>query len=310
MKKILLLIFVVMLIYGCGENENFAPDKIEEINYSNLFFGSDSTFDILTWNLKEFPINDYQTTDYVAYAILYLNPDVIAFQEIQSGTYFYNLLEKLNTLDSLNTWEKKKSHSAYEDYNLAYLYNTNTIECDIDLDIYEIFNDDDEGHYWAFPRAPLIFELSWNENDIIICNNHFKALSGQENEARRKAASDSLHFYFSTNLPQHNLIMLGDLNDDLTEPLDDNVFESFLADTLNYQFVDMEIALSDTADWSYPSWPSHLDHILISNELFDEMENNASKVKTISIDEYLQNGWTEYENNISDHRPVGLKLEF
>ena len=32
--------------------------------------------------------------------------------------------------------------------------------------------------------------------------------------------------------------------------------------------------------------------------------------KTIKIDEYLDGGWNEYDQNISDHRPVAIKLEF
>ena len=37
------------------------------------------------------------------------------------------------------------------------------------------------------------------------------------------------------------------------------------------------------------------------------MVSNGS-VQTIKIDEYLDGGWSEYDENISDHRPVGIKL--
>jgi hypothetical protein len=30
--------------------------------------------------------------------------------------------------------------------------------------------------------------------------------------------------------------------------------------------------------------------------------------KTIKIDNYLQGGWIEYDQNISDHRPVAIKI--
>ena len=72
----------------------------------------------------------------------------------------------------------------------------------------------------------------------------------------------------------------------------------------------MNIAYSSSSNWSYPSWPSHLDHILITNELFYEIENEVSSVETIRLEEYFYNGWSEYENYISDHRPVGLRLKF
>jgi hypothetical protein len=72
----------------------------------------------------------------------------------------------------------------------------------------------------------------------------------------------------------------------------------------------MDIAYGYASNWSYPSWPSHLDHILITDELFDEFENEGSLVETIHLEEYFNGGWSDYENYISDHRPVGLSLKF
>ena len=44
--------------------------------------------------------------------------------------------------------------------------------------------------------------------------------------------------------------------------------------------------------------------------LFDEFENMGSTIQTIHAEDYFQGGWNEYENYVSDHRPVGLKLNF
>jgi len=152
--------------------------------------------------------------------------------------------------------------------------------------------------------------------NIFIINNHFKCCGdgimnlddlGDE-ETRRYTASNLLKEYIDTNLPNDNVIVLGDLNDILTDALENNVFQMIINDSENYLFSDMEIAESSSTDWSYPTWPSHLDHILITNELFDELNN--SDIQTIKIDEYLDGGWSEYDQNISDHRPVALKLYF
>ena len=48
--------------------------------------------------------------------------------------------------------------------------------------------------------------------------------------------------------------------------------------------------------------------VLISNELFDEFAQNDSNIETIKIDDYLAGGWYEYDQNVTDHRPVALKL--
>ena len=154
--------------------------------------------------------------------------------------------------------------------------------------------------------------------DFIIINNHFKCCGdgimnlddlGDE-ETRRYTASNLLKEYIDTNLPNENVIVLGDLNDILTDVLANNVFQMIINDTENYLFADMEIAEGSSADWSYPWWPSHIDHILITNELFDELDNGGSAVQTIKIDEYMEGGFDDYYENISDHRPVALKIEF
>ena len=59
-----------------------------------------------------------------------------------------------------------------------------------------------------------------------------------------------------------------------------------------------------------PTWPSHIDHILITDELFGVFANSASVIKTLLIENYMEGGWNEYAVKISDHRPVALKLAF
>ena len=56
----------------------------------------------------------------------------------------------------------------------------------------------------------------------------------------------------------------------------------------------------------FSNWPSHLDHILVTNEIFESLD--SIYVKTIKIDEHLEGGWNEYDQNISDHRPVAIKI--
>ena len=141
-------------------------------------------------------------------------------------------------------------------------------------------------------------------------------MGGTENEDRRKSGSEKLEDYVNEYLSVENVIILGDLNDELNEDPSNNVFQNFINDSSNFKFTDMDIAYSSPSNWSYPSWPSHLydpshfDHILITNELFDEFDNEGSSIQTIRLEEYFDNGWIDYEKYISDHRPVGLSLKF
>jgi endonuclease/exonuclease/phosphatase family metal-dependent hydrolase len=229
---------------------------------------------------------------YLAELIDSMNVDIIAMQEIwgdgASGSF-----ENLKT--KLDGWDGHRKSSG-----LAYLYKT-----ELTINSLTEINDLNE-----IIRTPYLLSLTWGGQNIYVINNHFKAFGGAENEAERKIASEKIENYINEYLEDLNVIVLGDLNDELNDEESVNVFQNFIIDSTNYKFVDMDIAYSSSSNWSYPYWSSHLDHILITNELFDEFENEGSSVQTIRLEEYFDNGWTDYEKYISDHRPVGLSLKF
>ena len=302
MNRILIVAILNILFISCAEDKGAdsfyspPPPFIEiDSSFSSINIGTDSTFDIITWNIQNFPKHN-TTLNYVLELISIMDPDIIALQEIENETVFNTLKNSLDNYNGINT------NSASYNINLAFLYSNN-LEVE---PIYEIFEDD----RWSFPRPPLVAQIVWNGQNVYIINNHFKAMGGTENEDRRKSASEKLEDYVNEYLSVENVIILGDLNDELNEDPSNNVFQNFINDALNFKFADIDIAYSSSSNWSYPSWPSHLDHILITNELFDEFENEGSSVQTIRLEEYFDNGWTEYENYISDHRPVGLRLKF
>ena len=270
--------------------------------------GSENTLDIMTWNLEWFPKHDY-TADYVDSLIRPSNLDIIALQEITNTPAFNQLIDIMNDSNSLNQWIGFRA--ADGDYmELAYIINTSSVT--VINTPYSILNE--YAHYFAY-RNPYVVKVSYMNNEFIIINNHYKCCGDGiiqndywDEEYRRQQASIYLKNYIDTYLTDENVIVLGDLNDMLTDDLENNVFQMIIEDTENYLFVDIEIANGASSEWSYPTWPSHLDHILITNELFDELDN--SDIQTIKIDEYLDGGWSEYDQNISDHRPVALKLDF
>jgi len=271
--------------------------------FQSLYFGTDQTFEVVTWNIEHFPKNLEVTVEYAVQVIRGLNADIYALQEIESNSHFEDIITMLNNDDPENTWDGYRAATASYYVNLAYIYKTNQLQIN---SIYEIYQDD----WYAFPRDPLVMEFTYNGNDIVMINNHLKAGGESDDEARRLDACQKLDTYISDNFPDIEVILLGDLNDDITEPESSNVFWSFISEPLEYTFTDMEIAEGLPLYWSYPSWPSHLDHILITNEFFNEFVLPDSYAETLCIDDLLDGGWSEYDNNVSDHRPVGLKLDF
>ena len=285
MNRMIITTLLLFVLNSCAENKNIITSG------NSIQFGTESTLDIITWNIEHFPKNNL-TVNYLAELIDSMDVDIIAMQEIW-GDGASNSFDNLkNQLDGWNGYRKSSG--------LAYLYKIGIVI----NDIYEINNLNE------IIRTPYLLSINWNGQDIYIINNHFKAFGGAENEAERKIASEKIENYIKEYLEDLNVIVLGDLNDELNDEESVNVFQNFIIDSTNYKFVDMDIAYSSSSNWSYPSWPSHLDHILITNELFDEFENEGFSVETIRLEEYFNNGWSEYENYISDHRPVGLRLKF
>ena len=297
MNKIILFFLIGLVLYSCGNNVTTNPPQV--ITLDDLFFGSDSTFEVVTWNIESFPKAGITTQNYVIQIILAIDADVFALQEIESSSSFNYVISQLNEQDSVYTWDGYRASGASYEINIAYIYKTDFIQIN---DMYEIFQDD----WFAFPRSPLVFEITYENEGLVIINNHLKAGGNPEDEERRQEASQKLQAFIDSTFSEVNVLIVGDLNDDITEPQEDNVFWNFIEDSANYLFADMEIAEGTYVNWSYPGWPSHLDHILITNELFDEYEN--STVQTILVDYYLDGGWHEYDVNVSDHRPVGMKF--
>jgi len=270
---------------------------------NDLYFGTDTTFDIISWNIEWFPKNN-NTASKVQEILTRLEADVYALQEIEDTSL---LKQVVSNIPGYECYFKSSYYGG-----LAYVYNTNTIQINSKFELFT------SQPYWnAFPRSPQLLDCNFMGNNYIIINNHFKccgdgiinANNTNDEENRRLQAVTYLKQYIDNTLLGKRVILLGDLNDEIIDNTANNVFQDFINDNTNYLFTDMLIAQGNSADWSYPTWPSHLDHILISNELFSDFQNFNSLVSVIRIDDYMGN-WSNYENNVSDHRPVGLKLDF
>ena len=270
---------------------------------NDLYFGTDTTFDIISWNIEWFPKNN-NTASEVQEILSRLDADVYALQEIEDTTL---LKQVVSNMPGYECYFKSNYYGG-----LAYVYNTNTIQIN---SRYEIFTSQ---QYWnAFPRSPQVLDFNFMGKNYIIINNHFKCCGDgilntnntNDEENRRLQAVTYLKQYIDNTLLGKRVVLLGDLNDELIDNTANNIFKDFINDNANYLFADMLIAQGNSINWSYPTWPSHLDHILITNELFPDFQNINSFVSVIRVDDYMTT-WSNYENNVSDHRPIGLKLDF
>ena len=271
---------------------------------SDISFGTDETFEVVTWNIEWFPKNGTATADSVGRIIESLDVDVLGLQEIDDTTLFRQVV------NNVPGYELFIAEGWFG--GLAYVYKTSTVNIQSIYKIYE------SSLFWnPFPRSPLVMELTFMGEDIVVINNHFKCCgnglldmgNSSDEEYRRYEASFLLKEYIDTNFASSRVIVLGDLNDILTDNYANNVFKVFLEDPTHYQFADEAIASGAQSGWSYPGWPSHLDHILITDALFADLSNPGAEVATIKVDDFMSGGFSSYDYYISDHRPVGMKIQ-
>lgn len=288
---------MLIILLGCGKNTPLSPPITDPTDIS---FGTDSTLDIISWNIKLFP--EGTNLDALAQMIPAMKADVIAFQEIMDYNAFMELAASIPNYSAF-------VYQATADYRLAYMYDTRTVTVN---DQYTIYN----GESNPFPRPPYVMEISWQNQNYTIINNHLKAYGDNyidetdtwDDEFRRRLACQKLDTYISENMATEKVIVLGDMNDQIAEPREYNVFLSFLDKPDEYLFGDMPIAQAPNYNnVSYPGSVSHIDHILISNELFDSFSGGGSYCQTIKAENWLGN-WNTYSSTISDHRPVGIRL--
>ena len=194
--------------------------------------------------------------------LLNLDANIYALQEIQDTTLLKQIVSEIPNYECYF----KSSYYA----GLAYVFDSSTIEIN---SIYEIFTSEP---YWnPFPRSPLIIDFDYEGTQYIVINNHFKCCGDgvleldnyYDEENRRFQAMNYLKEFIDDNFPNTNVILTGDLNDNIDDNFQNNVFQNVINDNLDYLFVDMPIAQGSSLNWSYPSWPSHLDHILINYPL-------------------------------------------
>ena len=112
-KLVYCIVFIMMT--------NLSGQVLEDLN-----FGTDSTFEILTWNIEWFPKNGQTTVDYVIDIIQALDVDVLAIQEVDNTNMFDQMVDELTQYEGYyeSAWFA----------GLAYIYKTDVVEIN---EIYE-----------------------------------------------------------------------------------------------------------------------------------------------------------------------------
>ena len=324
---------------NCLSNFVFSDANGVEIDFE-INTSPCQSLSVMTWNIENFPKSGLLTIDHVVSTIAKYNPDIVALQEmpdninhdglslLREALSDYSFIFDQNSFISLAFFYKESSLLEYVDH--FDMVNS------LNIDQFNGMNIDD-----MFLRHPLTLHMKWHDEDLFIVNNHLKCcgdgiiqtellyecdetehryltssecstncsmgdcFSTYDEEYRRLLASQFMETHLNVD---DKIIMLGDLNDELTDDQVDNVFWDLLASD-DFIFTDMSISEGNSDYWSFPSYPSHIDHIMITSPLESSFNKPESSIDVLAVDLEFMN-WDEYDFLVSDHRPVLIKFAY
>lgn len=297
------------------------------------------TLDVASWNMEFFGANipDFGPADIqlqmenAARVIEALDADIIAVQEISSDSLLLVLAKRLEgnwaiRCSDVYSYSFQGPDPAFPPQKLCYLYNADIIEVLEERVVFEEFYNElrtsgDESmlpgypttisSFWASGRLP--YQLTVNATvegvteRISLFNIHGVSNSGGKLSYRRRlydvqVLKDTLDTYYAGE----QIIILGDYNDDVDEPVAEEVSSDFSPYEIFVEDPEYRVAtlsLSEAGFRSYVFRDNMIDHLTISDELFAEW-TEGSETTFIPFN-LVEN----YSGTTSDHLPVRVRFE-
>ena len=249
----------------------------------------------MTWNLEQFPLTT-RTATIVRDLILDLAVDLIGVQEIAEPDAFAALIAALPGYDGFDAWDDNPY------LRVGMIFSTDRVKVE---DVQTIFRSDG----YAFPRSPLTAKVTTTATtsafDFVFVVLHLKASNDAESRARRRAASRALDGWITDRMQdtgERDFVVVGDLNDRLTDDRQDNVFLAFLDAPDRYRFLTLPHA--ERGEHTFLPFDNMIDHILITADAEDELIEGHTEIL------HLEDRISGYRDHVSDHIPVRARFRF
>ena len=260
-------------------------------------------FKITTWNvewlscLTNGPSNRELQINNVVSMIKTMNSDLVAMQEVGTSNLYTTIDTLVRRLGS--EWEGVvvpwNANNCSQNQGIIYkktrIFIVNAI----------LIKNGGTAYNWSSGRFPVLFEVNLmiNKQEIPVSfiNIHAKAYSDVTSYARRRDAAIGLkNLLDGSAYNAKRLVILGDFNDYLegtTCNKCDGVspYKIFMDDFYNYNGITKNIRT--------------IDHIIISNELFDNYVDNSA-FRELSATQTIPN----YSSTTSDHIPISITFRF
>lgn len=294
-------------------------EMIGEIPSDPLNISKEYTFDLATWNLEWFgspsngPQDDELQLQNAIKVMTDMDADVYVLEEITDLNKFSSLVSFLGDYSGECSPAVSGGGEPDQAQRVCFVYKNKTVRR---LDLKPLLQNvppisgypDTFERFWASGRLPALFECEADidgvKRRLHIVGIHARAnRSGDEKdlvyEMRKidiQVFKDSLDLYY----PRSSVIMAGDYNDDVDETVVSgqsvSTYSPFTDDKNQWKVLTEE--LSSSGQKSYIGYSNVIDHVTISNELFDDYipGSTALQLPFVEID--------EYPDNTSDHLPV------
>ncbi|MBD1396807.1 choice-of-anchor J domain-containing protein [Pontibacter sp. JH31] len=295
-----------------------------------------STLDIVSWNLAWFgstsggPSNLELQYSNAKKVVQTLDADIIAFQEISNDAQMERLMSELPGYsfvksEAYSYSQRPSSGATLDPQKLYIVYKNETVKIKsqkvlLDGLYKEILSGRVLANYpgssesfWASGRLPYLVEVEATMNGVAqqlyLLNLHTRANSGTDVSRYNmrkydvEVLKDSLTAYY----PNINLVMLGDMNEDVDVSVVNNLPSSLNAFVLDNNYKTLTYDLSTTGAFTYAggSFQSFLDHIIVSKSMTDEYVEES-----IAIENQFLSSIPSFRTSTSDHVPVSARFSF
>ena len=292
-------------------------------------FDQENQIEVISWNIQTFPQLS-TTPNYVKSLLETWNADIYLFQEIIDKNTLINMVNLMPEYSYVISGETSNMHfalvykNANSDCSACGIVNFNySNELWSDTANYND-NDDDptnNAKYQFASRPPMENFVTWTNGtksvDLYLIDIHYKCcgdntldLSNKGSETtRRHYASTLLRDYVINQRANDYVMIAGDFNNIGEQSISNPSIAPLTNPDINsnyFKMADEYIFDQSNSTWSWQGWrssfaPSHLDHVIISQPLFQFESVSNSGI----IDMLTETGMSAYDidDKLSDHKP-------
>jgi len=310
------------------------PCATEFTTDDGLGISKDLTLDVACWNIEWFgdsgtnsPADDDVQKDSVKAVLLALDADIIGVEEISDDSLFVQLVSEMPGYAGVLSDATSYPDSDGDKQKVGFIYKTATIgnvSTKVllesahpyynggDASYLTDYPDEDATRFFASGRLPFMLTADVTIGGVTekmsFIDLHARANSAdyQEKYNMRKYDVEALKDTLDAQYADQKIIMVGDYNDDLDETVADitsttvSTYQAYVDDAGNYSFPTR--ALSDEGYRSYAFYPNMIDHVMLTDELFENYIDGSAKVHYEFYD-------SDYTSTTSDHFPVSVRLQ-